>query len=121
MQRDGRTYAIIGAAMEVHRILGPGHFEAVYHEALEIELTLRTIPFEHKPKLPIHFKGHELRTAYYPDLRVMGEIIVELKASHALHPIDDAQTINAIKCAHHDVGLLINFGEVSLKWKRFVA
>jgi GxxExxY protein len=120
MQRDERTYAIIGAAMEVHRILGPGNLEAVYHEALEIELTLRTIPFEHKPKLVIHFKGHELTTAYYPDLRVMGRIIVELKARHALHPVDEAQVINSLKCAHHDVGLLINFGEASLKWKRFV-
>jgi GxxExxY protein len=121
MPTDERTYAIIGAAMEVHRILGPGHLEAVYQEALEIELTLRGMSFEHKPKLAIGYKGYELEKAYYPDLRVMGEIIVELKASLSLHPIDDAQTINAIKCAHHDVGLLINFGEVSLKWKRFVA
>ena len=120
MQKDQRTYAIIGAAMEVHRILGPGYLEAVYQEALEIELTLRGIPFEHKPGLPINYKGHKLNKKYYPDLRVMGEIIVELKASHALHPIDEAQTINAIKCAHHEVGLLINFGELSLKWKRFV-
>ena len=106
--------------MEVHRILGPGHLEAVYHEALEIELTLRDIPFEHEPELSIHFKGYELKKHYYPDLRVMGKIIVELKASRALHPIDDAQTLNAIKCAQHEVGLLINFSELSLKWRRFV-
>lgn len=120
MQRDERTYAIIGAAMEVHRILGPGHLEAVYHEALGIELSLRCIAFEHEPKLTIQFKGHELKRHYYPDFRVMDEIIVELKANRALHPIDEAQTINAMKCAHHEVGLLINFGELSLNWKRFV-
>jgi GxxExxY protein len=64
MHGDQRTYAVIGAAMEVHRILGPGHLEAVYHEALEIELALRGVRFEHKPKLTIHFKGHELKTCY---------------------------------------------------------
>ena len=121
MHGDPRTYAIIGAAMEVHRILGPGHLERVYHEALEIELALRGIPFEHKPKLTVHFKGHELTTAYYPDLRVMGEIVVELKASQALHPIHEAQIINSLKCSRHGVGLLINFGEISLRSKRFVA
>lgn len=121
MEKDERTYAIIGAAMEVHRILGPGHLEAVYHEALEIELALRGIPFEHKPELIIDYKGHELEKRYYPDLRVLGEIVVELKASCGLYPLDDAQIINSLKCSHHDVGLLINFGEASLKWKRFVA
>jgi GxxExxY protein len=121
MHGDQRTYAVIGAAMEVHRILGPGHLEAVYHEALEMELALRGIPFEHKPKLTIHFKGRKLKTCYYPDLRVMGEVVVELKASQTLHPVDRAQIINSLKCAHHEVGLLINFGEVSLRWERCVA
>jgi GxxExxY protein len=121
VEKDERTYAIIGAAMEVHRILGPGHLEAVYQEALEIELTLRGIPFEHKPELIIDYQGHTLEKRYYPDLRVLGVIVVELKASCGLYPIDDAQIINSLKCSHHDVGLLINFGEASLKWKRFVA
>lgn len=121
MERDERTYAIIGAAMEVHRILGPGHLEAVYHEALERELSLRAIPFEREPELSIDYKGYELQKRYYPDLRVWGVIIVELKASSGLYPMDDAQIINSLKCSHHAVGLLINFGEASLKWKRFVA
>jgi GxxExxY protein len=106
--------------MEVHRILGPGPLEAVYHEALEIEVPLRTIPFEHQPQRVIHFKGHEPMTAYYPDLRVMGGIIVELKARYALHLVDEAPVIKSLTCAHHDVALLINFGETSLKWERFV-
>jgi GxxExxY protein len=79
VERDERTYALIGAAMEVHRILGPGNLEAVYHEALEIELALRGIPFEHKPELIIDYKGHELDKRYYPDLRVLGEIVVQLR------------------------------------------
>jgi GxxExxY protein len=120
-ERDERTYAIIGAAMEVHRILGPGHLEAVYHEALELELSLRGIPFEHKPELSIDYKGYTLKKRYYPDLRVRGQIVVELKACSGLYPIDDAQIINSLTCSHHALGLLINFGEASLKWKRFVA
>jgi GxxExxY protein len=116
---DARTYEIIGAAMEVHRILGPWYLEAVYQEALEIELELRGIAFEAKPQLRVAFKGRKLRSYYVPDFLV-GEVVVEIKAQSGLSAIDMAQTLNSMECAHSHVGLLINFGEPRLRWKRFV-
>ena len=67
MEKDPLTHAIIGAAMEVHRILGPGHLEAVYHEALEIEFRLKRIPYVSELKLELEYKGHKLRRHYVPD------------------------------------------------------
>lgn len=116
---DKRTYGIIGAAMEVHRILGPWYLEAVYQEALAIELRLREIAFVAHPKLTVAYKGRTLGSYYVPDF-VVGEVIVEIKAQRALSSIDMAQTLNSMECAHSEVGLLINFGEGSLNWKRLV-
>jgi GxxExxY protein len=120
MNRDQRTHAIIGAAMEVHGILGPGLLEAVYQDALEIELELRSIPFVSKPKVTINTKGRQLHPHYKPDLIVFEGVVVELKAQSSLGKNDDSQLLNALKCSQLKVGLLINFGESSLKWKRFV-
>ncbi len=74
MSRDERTYSIIGAAMEVHSVLGPGRLEAVYQEALEIELELRQIPFVPKPKVTVSYKDRELRSYYRPDFIVLEEV-----------------------------------------------
>ena len=120
MSRDERTYSIIGAAMEVHGNLGPGHLEAVYQEALEIELELREIPFVSKPEVSVYYKGRRLASYYKPDFIGLEAIVVEIKAQSSLGSIDDAQILNALKCTELRVGLLINFGEESLKWKRFV-
>ena len=117
---DKRTYAVIGAAMEVHRILGPGHLEGVYHEALEIEFIERGVPYASQPQLKIRYKIHVLKKFYVPDFLVFDEVAVELKAQSALGKPDQAQIVNAMKCTGYRVGLLINFGETSLKWKRFV-
>jgi GxxExxY protein len=106
--------------MEVHGILGPGRLEAVYQEALEIELELREIPFVPKPKVPVSYKGRELRSYYKPDFIVLEEVVVEIKAQSSLGSIDEAQLLNALKCSGLRVGLLINFGEQSLSWRRFV-
>jgi GxxExxY protein len=119
MERDNQTYAIIGAAMEVHKILGPGHLEAVYHEALEIEFELRDIPYDSKPRMRVDYKGQELKKYYQPDFVVFDRVVVELKAQSALGSIDEAQALNSLKCSLRDVALLINFGEPSLSWKRF--
>jgi GxxExxY protein len=118
---DPRTYAIIGAAMEVHRILGPGHLEAVYQHALRIELELRGVPVTSKPKLTLSYKGQELDAYYVPDFVAYDSVVVEIKAQTMLTSLDDAQLLNSMKCAGHHVGLLINFGELSLKWKRLVS
>jgi GxxExxY protein len=118
--RDEQTYAIIGAAMEVHRELGPGFLEAVYQDALAIELELRGIPFERERLLPVHYKGRLLPSFYRADFICFGEVIVELKALDALAGIQEAQTINYLKATGLKRALLINFGAVSLQHKRLV-
>ncbi len=114
------TYAIIGAAMAVHRELGCGFLEKVYQQALAIEFDLRGIPFEREKHLTINYKGHILNQDYYADFVCYGNIIVELKAVSSLHSEHTAQVINYLNCAKFPVGLLINFGEESLLYKRFV-
>ncbi len=120
MKKDPRTHAIIGAAMEVHSIIGPGHLEAVYHECLEIEFGERDIPYISKPRVKLYYKGRQLKKYYEPDFIVFNEIVVELKAQSLLTKKDAAQIINSLKSSHHKVGLLFNFGEISLRYKRYV-
>jgi len=115
-----KTYKIIGTALEVHKILGPGFLEAVYHEAMEIEFTERKILFESHKLLKIPFKSHILKQPYEADFLVYDEIIVEIKALDQLIGKHHAQVINYLKATKKKVGLLINFGEESLVWKRFV-
>jgi len=114
------TYQIIGAAMEVHKVLGPGFLEAVYHEAMEIELTVRKIPFESHKKLKIPYKSHILKQPYEADFLVFNEIIVEIKALETLITKHHAQVLNYLKATKKKVGLLMNFGEMSLVNKRFI-
>ena len=118
--KDERTHKIIGAAMEVHSIIGPGRLEAVYQECLEIEFSWRNIPFVSQPQLQIYYKGKKLKKFYVPDFIVFNNIIVEIKSESALTLSDEAQIINSLKIGHKKVGLLINFGEKSLRFKRFV-
>ena len=119
-QRDPRTYAIIGAAMEVQRELGAGFLEAVYHEALGIEMTGRSIPFAHEVALPIFYKGEQLATVYRADFVCFDSVVVELKALTKLGGAEEAQIINYLKTTKSEVGLLLNFGTESLEYKRFV-
>ena len=115
------VYCVIGAAMEVHRFLGPGFSEAVYQEALEIELSLQHVPFASQAALNVHYKGHLLARHFVADLICYDAIIVELKALNELGPIEQAQILNYLKAANRRVGLLINFGSHGkLEWQRFV-
>ena len=115
------VYRIIGAAMEVHKELGPGFLEAVYHEALGLELEERTIPFESKKMIRIHYKDKVLEKEYQADYVCFGAIIVELKALAELTANHEAQLINYLKAGKMEVGLLINFGSFGrLEWKRMV-
>lgn len=118
--RDPQTYAIIGAAMEVDRELGSGFLEAVYQEALAMELTARGIPFEQEVNLPIVFKGILLKTGYRADFLCHGEIVVETKAISVLTGNDEAQLLNYLKACKAKRGLLLNFGASSLQQKRMV-
>ena len=116
------VYRIIGAAMEVHRCLGPGFSEAVYQEAMEIELSLQNVPFTSQASLCIHYKGRLLSKHFVADLLCFEAIIVELKALNALGPAEQAQILNYLKAANQRVGLLINFGSHGkLEWQRFIS
>jgi GxxExxY protein len=92
--RDPRTYAIIGAAMEVHKVLGSGYLEAVYHEALMIEFVERQIPFLHEADVPIYYKGKPLKTPYRADFICFDSVIVEKKTAKNLLELHHAQIIN---------------------------
>jgi GxxExxY protein len=117
-QRDPRTYAIIGAAIEVHRQLGYGFVEGVYQEALELELAARGIPFERQVPVPVHYKGQLLETIYRADLICYGSVLVELKALSRLSGVERAQVLNYLKATGLEVALLINFGAPSLEHER---
>jgi GxxExxY protein len=115
------VYAIIGAAIEVHRETGPGFLEPVYQEAMEIELRLRSIPFASQQHLVISYKGHRLQRQYIADLVCFEQVIVELKALDRPSGKDEAQILNYLKATGLRVGLLINSGHFGrLEWKRFV-
>jgi GxxExxY protein len=118
--RDAQTYRIIGAAMEVHRQLGPGFLEAVYHEALVIEFTLKDIPFVREVELPIHYRGRALACTYRADFLCFEEVIVELKAQEKLSGTERAQVLNYLKATGLHRALLLNFGTSSLTQERLV-
>ena len=116
------TKAIIGAAIEVHRALGPGLLESAYEECLCWELTSERIPFERQKPLPIEYKGLELDCGYRLDLLIAGKVVVELKAVEDLLPIHKAQLLTYMKLTGIKTGLLINFNVRLLKTgiRRFV-
>jgi GxxExxY protein len=105
---DQLAHDVIGAAIEVHRILGPGFLESVYEEALCVELHLRSIPFERQILLPLKYKDHDVGGGRL-DVLVGGELLLELKAVDAMHPVHHAQLISYLRAPGLTLGLLMNF------------
>jgi len=109
------TEAIIGAAIEVHRALGPGLLESTYEMCLCRELTIRGITFERQVSIPVQYKGIKLDCGYRADIVVNGSILVEIKAIDSLLPIHDAQVLTYLKLGDWKIGLLMNFNVELLK------
>ena len=114
------TFDIVGAAMDVHRTLGCGFLESVYQEALEIELTFRSIPHVSQQPIEIWYKNQYLTKYFIADLVCYNEIIVELKAVSEITSIHEAQIINYLKATKKELGIIINFGTDSLEYKRYL-
>lgn len=121
-EKDFRTSPIIGAAIEVHRALGPGLLESAYEKCLCHELHLRGLAFERQVPLPVSYKGLQLDCGYKIDLVVEREVVLELKALEAILPVHEAQLLTYLKLSGKHVGLLINFNTSVLTRgiKRFV-
>jgi GxxExxY protein len=118
--RDEQTYAVIGAAMEVHSVLGHGFLEAVYQEALAHELCERSIPHRREVPLDIHYKTRRLSTSYRADFVCFDSLIVETKALSAIGNAEQGQLLNYRKATGLQRGLLLNFGAMQLQYKRMV-
>lgn len=115
------SFAIIGAAMEVHRTLGCGFVEPVYQEALAIELSKRNIPFEREKELTIEYKGNKLSKTFRADFICYDNIILELNATSDFADEHYAQIYSYLKASKIDLGILINFGKTSLEYERIPA
>ncbi|MCK4328812.1 GxxExxY protein [candidate division WOR-3 bacterium] len=113
------THKIIGAAMEVHKRVGPGFSEKIYENGFIVELNLQGIPYEQQNRVTINYKGHNIGD-YIIDTVVDKRIVVELKALDKINNIHEAQLISYLKASECKVGLIINFGKPSLEWKRIL-
>jgi len=115
-----QSYKIVGLCMEVHKILGKGHSEVVYKDALEYEFKLNNIPFEREKEYNIQYKDIILPRKYNADFVVFNEIIFEVKAISQLTNSDIRQTLNYLASSRNKLGILVNFGEDNLKYKRIL-
>lgn len=114
------AFQIIGCCMEVHRELGKGHNEVIYKDALQIEPGRKQIAFTREKEFPVTYKGIILPHRYFADFMVLDKIVLEAKAVECLIESHVKQTLNYLAAAKLKLGLLVNFGEDSLNWKRVV-
>jgi GxxExxY protein len=115
MDENALSKLIIGAAIEVHRQLGPGLLESAYEQCLAHELSLRDIPFERQKAIPIVYKGLHLDCGFKLDFLVGGLVILELKAISEIAPIHEAQLMTYLKLTDCKLGLLLNFNSLRLR------
>ncbi len=116
LPQNALSQRIIGAAIEVHRIVGPGLLESAYQRCMEAELELRGIPFRSGIALPIHYKTLEFENAYRLDLLIANQVVVELKSIEEVLPVHSAQLLTYLRLTSHKLGLLINFN-VPVLWR----
>ena len=114
------TYKIIGLGMEVHKVFGKGFLEIIYKDALEIEFGDHKIQFEREKPYLIEYKDRVLKRKYVADFVVYGNLILEVKAQSGIYEEDIKQTVNYLACAKLPLGLIFNFGEDSLTFKRVI-
>lgn len=119
-RKDPQTYAIIGCAMEVHRELGSGFLERVYHDALAEEFSIRGVPALREHPVPIFYKDLRLTCSYRADFICFESILVELKAVTKLSPLETAQTLHYLKATGLHRAILLNFATPRLDYRRFV-
>jgi GxxExxY protein len=117
---DPRTYQIIGAAMEVHRVLGVGFLELFYKDALKIEFAARAIPFKPEVLCNVEYKGQRLRGDYKMDFVCFDEVVIEVKARSNVGPADHAQVLSYLASSKLQIGLRLNFGCDRLEYRRFI-
>ena len=115
LRNENLTWQIIGAAIEVHKHLGPGLLESVYQISLARELTLRGIPFRREVNIPVRYKGEALDANFRADFIIADRVILELKAVEQLLPVHEAQLLTYMRLASCPIGLLINFNVPVLK------
>lgn len=115
------TYKLIGLAMEVHRRLGPGFLERVYDQAYIIELDLASIKYVYQQLFRIQYRDQFLRKLYAPDFVVEDKVLVDNKSIQSIGDLERAKMINYLKVTKLEVGLIINYGNLSLEWERIIA
>jgi len=122
MQHDPLTHEIIGAALEVHQLLGPGLLESAYEECLAHELSIRKLEFRRQVPVPVVYKGVKLECGYRIDILVAGSVVLELKSIEAIAPVHEAPLLTYLRLSGNTLGLIINFNVPILKEgiRRFV-
>lgn len=115
MDEDALSKEIIGAAIEVHKVLGPGLLESAYEECLCRELMLINLSFEKQVRVPVHYKGVKLECGYRVDLLIEKKVIVEIKSVENIMPVHKKQLLTYLRLLDKKLGLLINFSERLLK------
>ena len=109
MQHDPPTHEIIGAALEVHRLLGPGLLESAYEECLAHELSIRKLEFRRQVPVPVVYKGVKLECGYRIDILLAGRVVLELKSIEAIAPVHEATILTYLRLSGNTLGLIINF------------
>lgn len=117
---EEETFKVIGACINVHKKLGNGFSEAVYQQAIEKEFLQANIPFEQQKEVPIYYNGEPLNEFFTVDFLCYNNVLLDIKSVLSIQEHMTQQVLNYLKSSHIEIGMLINFGEQSLKWKRLV-